>query len=55
MNSSIIRHFPVMGQNVREKIVRFPKIMPVKVADCNFGLGGHSKIILTTLPNALMY
>ena len=55
MSSSLIRHFPVMVQNVIKKMRNFPSTMPLKVADCNFGLGGHSRLILKNFPNAQMY
>jgi 16S rRNA C1402 N4-methylase RsmH len=46
MKGNIIRHFPVMAHNVLQKMKSFPKGMPLKIADCNFGLGGHSRMIL---------
>ena len=54
MKDSIIKHFPVMAQNVLRKMKIYPKMMPLKVADCNFGLGGHSKFILKSFPYANM-
>ena len=55
MKSSLIKHFPVMAHNVLSQMKQFPTIMPLKVADCNFGLGGHSRLILKNFPRARMY
>ena len=52
MKDSIIKHFPVMASNVLNKMRSFPKMMPLKIVDCNFGLGGHSRLILKHYPNA---
>lgn len=54
-SDAIIRHFPVMGSNLIKKMQIFPSILPLKIADCNFGLGGHSKLLLNRFPKALMY
>lgn len=55
MSDTIIRHFPVMGSNLMKKMQTFPSILPLKIADCNFGLGGHSKLLLNRFPKAFMY
>ena len=44
-----------MAHNVLTQMKQFPSIMPLKVADCNFGLGGHSQLILKNFPHAQMY
>lgn len=51
----MIRHYSVMYRNVIEKIksARISRVM--KIADCNFGFGGHSHHILKTFPNSFMY
>ena len=51
----VIKHFPVMASNLMKKMHYFPNILPLKIADCNFGLGGHSKLLLNHFPKALMY
>ncbi len=55
MNEKVIRHFPVMAENVIRKIKKVHYSKPVKVADCNFGFGGHTKLILKNFPKALVY
>jgi 16S rRNA C1402 N4-methylase RsmH len=54
MSASVIKHYPVMIKNVITKIDSLHYARPFKVADCNFGFGGHSREILKTFPNALM-
>lgn len=44
-----------MASNIMKKMQIFPKILPLKIADCNFGLGGHSKLLLKQFPKAKMY
>jgi len=44
-----------MALNVMRKMQSFPKILPLKIADCNFGLGGHSKLLLKHFTKANMY
>ena len=51
----VIKHFPVMASNLMRKMQSFPNILPLKIADCNFGLGGHSKLLLNRFPKGLMY
>lgn len=41
-----------MVQNVVRKVSKFPALMTMKVADCNFGFGGHSKAILEHFRNS---
>lgn len=55
MAQNIIKHFPVMAENVLKQMKKFPVARPLKVADCNFGFGGHSKLILNNFKNALVY
>lgn len=35
-----------MVSNLIKKMQKFPPVAPIKVADCNFGFGGHSRAIL---------
>ena len=51
----MIQHFPVMASNVLNRLRVIPTIMPLKIADCNFGLGGHSSLLLKNFPNAHLY
>lgn len=51
---SIIKHYPVMLNNVINKISSLQYNRTIKIADCNFGFGGHSQAILSHFPNALM-
>lgn len=44
-----------MAENVIKKIMKVHYSKPLKVADCNFGFGGHSKLILKNFPKALVY
>jgi len=53
--SNLIKHFPVMATNVLNKIGSLQYARPIKIADCNFGFGGHSHLILKSFSNALMY
>lgn len=54
MSESVIKHFPVMVSNVINKIRSLHYARSIKIADCNFGFGGHSRQILKAFPNALM-
>ena len=51
----MIRHYPVMYRNILSKILNLKLSRAIKIADCNFGFGGHSYHILKTFPNAFMY
>lgn len=55
MSEKVIKHFPVMVENVIRKIRKVHGSKPIKVADCNFGFGGHTKLILKNFPKALVY
>ncbi len=56
MSKSLLqRHYPVMLDNVLQEIGSLRLKRTLRVADCNFGLGGHSNSILTKFPNAKMY
>ena len=48
-------HYPVMVRDVLKGITQLGLQRQFQVADCNFGLGGHSNAILQKFPNALMY
>ena len=53
---AIIKHYPVMAANVMDKLMgQYPRALPIKLADCNFGFGGHSRSILKSFTNAQMY
>jgi 16S rRNA C1402 N4-methylase RsmH len=54
MTEQVIKHFPVMISNVIAKIQSLHFARPIRVADCNFGFGGHSRQIIKTFPNALV-
>jgi 16S rRNA C1402 N4-methylase RsmH len=54
MADTVIKHYPVMASNLLRKMQMFPSILPLKIADCNFGLGGHSKLLLNHFPKAFM-
>lgn len=43
-----------MAQNVLTKIRKIHSSRPIKVADCNFGFGGHSTLILKNFPKTLV-
>ena len=47
-------HYPVMLQNVLKAIASLNTHRIITVADCNFGLGGHSNAILKQFPNCRM-
>lgn len=52
----IIKHYPVMVANVMDKLTnQYPRAVPIKLADCNLGFGGHSRSILKSFTNAQMY
>lgn len=51
----MIKHYPVMYRNVITKIKNLNLSRTLKIADCNFGFGGHSHLILNTFPNCVMY
>ena len=53
--NQVIKHYPVMLQNVIANIQSLQYNKTIKIADCNFGFGGHSKAILDHFPNAIMY
>jgi 16S rRNA C1402 N4-methylase RsmH len=53
--TQIIKHFPVMASNVLTKIASLNIKRPLRIADCNFGFGGHSRKILESFSNALVY
>jgi hypothetical protein len=55
MREGIIRHWPVMAGNVLARARQFPRVLPLRVADCNFGLGGHSSMLLQHFPKAMVY
>jgi 16S rRNA C1402 N4-methylase RsmH len=55
MAQNIIKHYPVMAGNAIQKIKKCFTSKPIKVADCNFGFGGHTKLILKNFPRALVY
>jgi 16S rRNA C1402 N4-methylase RsmH len=48
-------HYPVMVSNVIKSIKSMNMLRKFSVADCNFGLGGHSNAILNEFPNSSMY
>lgn len=48
-------HYPVMASNVIKAIASLNIHRTIKVADCNFGLGGHSNAILKQFPNTYVY
>jgi 16S rRNA C1402 N4-methylase RsmH len=48
-------HYPVMLTNVLKSISSLNLHRKLLLADCNFGLGGHSNAILKAFPNAFMY
>lgn len=50
-----MKHYPVMFANVLKNISELYLSSKFKVADCNFGLGGHSERILENFPQASMY
>lgn len=47
-------HYPVMLQNVIKAISALNIHRKITLADCNFGLGGHSNSILKQFPNCAM-
>lgn len=53
--ATMIRHYSVMYRNVLEKIKSAKISRVMKIADCNFGFGGHSHHILKNFPNSVMY
>ena len=48
-------HYPVMAANILKSITQMGIKRPLVVADCNFGLGGHSRAILENFKNSQMY
>jgi 16S rRNA C1402 N4-methylase RsmH len=52
---SLIKHYSVMVKNVLAKIEELKTQRTIKIADCNFGFGGHSHRILKQFPKAFMY
>lgn len=55
MSREIIKHFPVMAQNIITRIRHSKLPSNICVADCNFGFGGHTSLILQNFPKAIMY
>lgn len=55
MSQNIIKHYPVMAANVLQRIKKSFSSKPIKIADCNFGFGGHSRLILKHFPKTFMY
>lgn len=54
MTQNLITHFPVMAQNVINRIKNSRLPSNICVADCNFGFGGHSSLILKHFPKAMV-
>ena len=50
-----MKHYSVMVANVLKTISNMNIKRPLQIADCTFGLGGHSKAILNLFPTANMY
>jgi 16S rRNA C1402 N4-methylase RsmH len=51
----VIKHYSVMAKNVLARISDLKRERTLKIADCNFGFGGHSHRILRQFPKAFMY
>ena len=49
-----MQHYPVMLREVLSSIRKMNWLRKFTVADCNFGLGGHSNAILKEFPQATM-
>ena len=54
MSEQVIRHFPVMATNVVNFIKRSKIPSKFYAADCNFGFGGHTSLVLKHFPNAFV-
>jgi 16S rRNA C1402 N4-methylase RsmH len=55
MADNIIKHFPVMAQNILNRITKSKLASNICVADCNFGFGGHTSLLLRHFPKAKVY
>ena len=40
--SRFLKHYPVMYQSVLKRLQHHKQLKKFVIADCNFGLGGHS-------------
>ena len=55
MINTVIKHYPVMLENVINRVKNIKTTKTLRIADCNFGFGGHSVNIIKHFPNTQMY